>query len=111
MTTAYGVSLWRFIRKGWLNFFKLLQYDVGDGTRVKFWKHAWCGDCTLKEAFLDLFFLSRARDSSMTKVLCWTGGRIHWNFQFHHAPQDWEEDSFDWFMAIVLLFESAGGWP
>ena len=89
----------------------LLRYDVGDGTRVKFCKHMWCGDCTLKEAFPDLFCLSRARDSSVTEVLCWTGGRIHWNFQFHGAPQDWEEDSFDQFMAIVLLFESAGGWP
>ena len=35
----YGVSLWRFIRSGWLNFSKLLRYDVGDGTKVKFWKH------------------------------------------------------------------------
>ena len=31
VTSAYGV-----VRSGWLNFSKLLQYDVGDGTRVKF---------------------------------------------------------------------------
>ena len=41
MTSPYGVSLWRYIRSGWLNFSKLLVYDVGDGTRVKFWKHVW----------------------------------------------------------------------
>ena len=63
----------------------------------------WCEDCTLKEAFPGLYFLSRARDSSVAEVMCWIGGRIHWNFQFHGAPQDWEEDSFDQFMAIVLL--------
>ena len=39
VTSAYGVSLWRFIRSCWLNFSKLLLYDVGDGTRVKFCKH------------------------------------------------------------------------
>ena len=39
VTTPYGVSLWRNIRSGWLIFSKLLVYDVGDGTRVKFWKH------------------------------------------------------------------------
>ena len=33
---AYGVSLWKCIRSGWLNFSKCLRYDVGDGTRVKF---------------------------------------------------------------------------
>ena len=36
LTNSYGISLWRFIRSGWLNFSKLLQCDVGDGTRVKF---------------------------------------------------------------------------
>ena len=39
VTSAYGVSLWRYIRSGWLIFSKLLRYEVGDGTRVKFWKH------------------------------------------------------------------------
>ena len=82
VTSAYGVSLWRFIRSGWLNFSKLLQYDVGDGTRVKFWKHVWCGDCTLKEAFLELYCLSKARDSLVAEVMCWSGGRIYWNFSF-----------------------------
>ena len=36
VTSVYGVSLWRFIRNGRLNFSKLLQYNVDDGTRVKF---------------------------------------------------------------------------
>ena len=53
VTSVYGVSLWSFIRTGWLNFSKLQWFDVEDGTRVKFWKHVWCGDCTLKEAFPD----------------------------------------------------------
>ena len=34
VTSAYGVL--ELVRSGWLNFSKLLQYDVGDGTRVKF---------------------------------------------------------------------------
>ena len=70
VTSAYGVSLWRFIRSGWLNFSELLWFDVWDGTRVKFWKHVWCGDCSLKEAFLDLYCLSRARDSLVAEVMC-----------------------------------------
>ena len=37
----------------------------------------------------------------MADVMCWTGGRIHWNFQFRRPSQDWEEVSFDRFMAIV----------
>ena len=39
MSSACGVSLWKFIRSNWLIFSKLLQYDVGNETRVKFWEH------------------------------------------------------------------------
>ena len=77
VTSPYGVSLWRFIRSGWLNFSKLLVYDMGDGTRVKFWKHVWCGDCTFQEAFPELYGLSRLKDSSVAKVMGWSAGRIH----------------------------------
>ena len=62
-----------------MNFSKLLLYEVGDGARVKFWKHVWCGDCTLKEVFSELYHLSRARDASMAEVMGWSSGRIHWD--------------------------------
>ena len=60
-------------------FSKLLLYEVGDGIRVKFWKHVRCGDCTLKEAFPKLYNLSRARDASLAEVMGWSSGRIHWD--------------------------------
>ena len=62
-----------------MNFSKLLRYEVGDGAIVKFWKHVWCADCTLKEVFSELYYLSRARDASVAKVMGWSGGRIHWD--------------------------------
>ena len=76
MTRAYDFSLWKFIRSGWLNFSNLLRYDVGDGTKVKFWKHVWCGDCSLKETFLELYCLSRARDSLVRLCVGLVGGFI-----------------------------------
>ena len=48
VTGTYGVSLWKSIRGGWLDFSKFLQFDVGDGTRVKFWEDEWCRDCFLR---------------------------------------------------------------
>ena len=78
---------------------------------MKFWKHVWCGDCTLKEAFPDLYCLSRAGDSSMVEDMCWSGRKIHWNFYFRRSPQDWEEDSFDWFMDIVYSSKVRGVSP
>ena len=32
---TYGVSVWKSIRSGWLDFSKFLQFDVGDGTTIK----------------------------------------------------------------------------
>ena len=60
-----------------MNFSKLLWYDVGDGTRVKFWKHVWCEDCSLKEVFPKLYSLSTARDSLVVEVMGWYGGQLH----------------------------------
>jgi hypothetical protein len=40
---AFGVGLWKFIRKGWENFSKFLRYEVGDGSRIRFWHDLWCG--------------------------------------------------------------------
>ena len=94
-------DLLEVVRSGWLNSSKLLRYDVGDGPREKFWKHVWCGDYALKDAFPYLYCLNRARDSLVAKVMCWSGRMIHWNFYFRHSPQDWEEESFDQFMDTV----------
>ena len=80
------MGLWRYIRSGWLNFSKLLVYDVGDGIRVKFWKHLWCGDGTLQEAFPELYRLSRSKDSSVAEVMGWSMGRFDWNVQFRRPP-------------------------
>ena len=51
----YGVSLWKFIRWGWSTFSRFLQFDVGNGPRVKFWHDVWCGDCPLRAGFSELF--------------------------------------------------------
>ena len=111
MTSPYGVSLWRYIRCGWLNFSKLLVYDVGDGTRVKFWKHVWCGDCTLQEAFPKLYCISRSKDSSVAEIMGWSARRFYWNVQFRRPPQDWEEEAFDRFMGLVYSSTMRGFSP
>ena len=108
MTSPYGVSLWRYIRSGWLNFSKFLVYDVGDGTRVKFWKHVWCGDCTLQEAFPKLYHLSRSKDSSVAEVMGWSAGRFNWNVQFLRPPQDWGEEALTGLWNWSILRQCGG---
>uniref|UniRef100_A0A7N2KVG7 ABC1 atypical kinase-like domain-containing protein n=1 Tax=Quercus lobata TaxID=97700 RepID=A0A7N2KVG7_QUELO len=34
---TYGVGLWKNISRGWSSFSRHILYDIGDGSRVKFW--------------------------------------------------------------------------
>ena len=93
---TYGVSVWKSIRSSWLAFSIFLRFDVGDGTSVKFWEDVWCRDCSLKEAFPELYSVSWARESSMSEVMRFSNGRPHWDFQFCRLAQDWEVGSLAW---------------
>ena len=38
MTSPCGVGLWKNISQGWPSFSHHILYDIGDGSRVKFWQ-------------------------------------------------------------------------
>ena len=52
---AYGVGVWKAIRKDWESIRSRSHFVVGNGRKVRFWKDLWCEDQTLKDAFLNLF--------------------------------------------------------
>ena len=98
---TYGVSVWKSIRSGKLDYSKFLRFDVGDGTWIKFWEDVWCRDCSLKEAFTELYSISRAREFFVSKVMCFSKGRLHWDIWFCRPPHDWESESFDRFWVVL----------
>ena len=93
--------MWKFIRSGWLNFSKFLRYDVDDGTQVNFWDDVWCRDRPLKEAFPNLYNISKTRDASVSEVMRYAYGRIFWDLQFCHLVNDQESQSLDLFMVLI----------
>ena len=42
-TSSYGISLWKFIRRGWDSFSRVTCFYIGDATKVRFWHDIWCG--------------------------------------------------------------------
>ena len=96
-----GVSVWKSIRSGWLDFSKFLRCDVGDDTRVKFWEDVWCRDCSLKEAFPELYSISWIGEYSVSEVMRFFDGRLHWDILFHRPSQDWEPESLDLFWDVI----------
>jgi hypothetical protein len=61
---------------------------VGDGSKVRFSYDFWCEDMTLKNAFLVLFGIARAKDAPVEAHLEFSGGAIKWNVTFAIVAQD-----------------------
>jgi len=35
------------------------KFEVGDGSKIRLWHDLWCGNLTLKEAFIDWYYLRK----------------------------------------------------
>ena len=84
----YGVSVWKFIRKGWDTFHSHCSFLVGDGQRVKFWHDWWCGDRALNATFPELFTISQDKEASVADLMSFPNGRLHWDFHFVRNVKD-----------------------
>uniref|UniRef100_A0A2N9HIV0 Photolyase/cryptochrome alpha/beta domain-containing protein n=1 Tax=Fagus sylvatica TaxID=28930 RepID=A0A2N9HIV0_FAGSY len=65
----YGVSLWKYIRKGWETFSQFLEFKVGDGSRIHSWSDVWCGLVPLKASFPELFRITRDKEAYVANHL------------------------------------------
>jgi hypothetical protein len=57
-------GLWKNIKRGWRMFYSHIKFEVGDGSRSDSGM-MWCGEMTLKEAFLDLYSIACVKDASI----------------------------------------------
>jgi hypothetical protein len=73
-SSAFGVGLWKYIRRGWRNFSCHTKFEVGDGPKIRFWHEQWCEDVAFKEAFSVLFSIANAKDASIVDHLRFFGG-------------------------------------
>ncbi|KAG6680984.1 hypothetical protein I3842_13G070600 [Carya illinoinensis] len=74
--SAYGVGLWKHIRRGWEVFSRYTHLCLGEGTRIKFWYDTWCDHVTLKDSFPSLFRVARDTDVSVADVMGRSGEQI-----------------------------------
>jgi hypothetical protein len=91
---AFGVELWKNIRKWWETFKGFTRLVVGDGRRISFWLDLWCGDTVLKVAFPALLGIACVKDASVADNREVLGGSIQWNVSFIREAHDWELDLF-----------------
>jgi hypothetical protein len=107
-TGTYGVGLWKFIQSGWNKFSRMLKYEVGDGTRIRFWDDVWCIDSPLKSAYPELYRIARAKGAFVADNFQCRGNSIHWEVTFSRLAQDWELESFSSFLELLYSFTGIG---
>jgi hypothetical protein len=73
---AFGVGLWKNIRKGWETFKGFTRLVVGYGTWISFSHDLWCGDTVLKVTFLGLFGIVCVKDAFVADNREVLGGSI-----------------------------------
>jgi len=98
---AFGVGLWKNIRKGCETFLGFSRFEVEDGARTKFWHDLWCMNIVLKEAFPVLFGISSAKNASVADNLELLGGSNQWSVSFSREVHDWEIDVFAFFFQVL----------
>lgn len=68
----------------------------------------WCGDYTLKKAFLKLYCISRNKEFSIAEVMHFPNQMLHWDILFSRAIQDWELEPLSVFMDLIYSMPLKG---
>ena len=96
----FGSGLWKEIRKDWELILKNAKFLFGDGSRVSFWKGAWCGELALCMAYPTLFSLAVRKEVLIREVwdISNEGG---WTPCFSRPFNDWEVTEVENFLHMI----------
>ncbi len=104
----YGVSLWKYIRKGWETFSQFLEFKVGDGSRIHSWSDVWCGLVPLKASFPELFRITRDKEAYVANHLQVRNEGMFWEMDFLRLFHDWELESMTNFLDLIYSVSLIG---
>ena len=65
---AYGINVWKEIRKEWDTVSALVVFSLGNGRRLRFWKDAWSGEDSFSISYPSLFALAANKEVSIADV-------------------------------------------
>ena len=72
------------------------MYDIGDGSKVKFWKDYWCGETSLTVNYSDLFGFCRNKEASVAELMKSTNGVLFWDVSFFRSVHTRELVALCW---------------
>ena len=78
-----------------------IVYEIGDESRVKFWRDRWCGETPLVVSYLELFIFFRDKEASVVELMKLTNGTLHWDVSFFRVAHNWELEAMLSFMDTI----------
>ena len=85
---SFRVGLWKDISNATRKLKQEGYFDIGDGSRVKFWEDLWCGERPLRVMFPSLYALAESKWAMVAKVWDTTRGEGTWNPRFMRSFND-----------------------
>ena len=108
MNGPYGVGLWKYISQGWSFFSSHILFDIGDGSRVKFWQDRWCGEFSLAVRYPALFKFSRNKEASVAELMLFTNGVLFWDVSFFRGVHVRDLEALSDFMKSIYASPLGG---
>ena len=88
---------------GWPSLSRHILYDIGDGSRVKFWQDRWCGETSLAIKYPDLFRFCRNNDASVAELMMSTNGVLFWDVRFVRGVHARDLEAISDFMVQYMV--------
>ena len=88
------------VRDG-LSFSRHILYDIGDGSRVKFWQDRQCGETSLAVSYPDLLRFCKNKEAIMAELMKSSNGVLFWDMSFFRGVHARELEAMLGFMETI----------
>jgi hypothetical protein len=103
---SHGVGVWKNMRRG-CGVSRLVRFEVGNESKIRFWQDVWCGDQPLKASLPTLLNIARFKKASMADFILSLNDIVQWNIIFIRPVHDGEVEMVTSFLNLLYYFRKS----
>ena len=83
----------KILERGGPLYLDFFLYEIGDGSKVRFWLDRWCGT-SLADCYPESYRICRNKKASVADLMRYTNGVLHWEIHFCRDVHNWVLEAF-----------------